>query len=108
MIVNHFKSKGSGADDGTGQGNANPDRVAQAKALVTFADQQKRLAGTDLVFLTGDFNSYTQEDPLQVLYDAGYTDIGVGAGAGRVHLPVRRRGRLARPRARQPARPTAG
>jgi predicted extracellular nuclease len=76
VIVNHFKSKGSGVDDGTGQGNANPDRVAQAKALVTFADQQKQLAGTDLVFLTGDFNSYTQEDPLQVLYDAGYTDIG--------------------------------
>ena len=47
MIVNHFKSKGSGVDDGTGQGNANPDRVAQAKALVTFADQQKPLAGTD-------------------------------------------------------------
>ena len=47
VIVNHFKSKGSGVDDGTGQGNANPDRVAQAKALVTFADQQKQLAGTD-------------------------------------------------------------
>jgi predicted extracellular nuclease len=75
-IVNHFKSKGSGVDDGTGQGNSNPDRVAQAKALVKFADQQKALAGTDTVFLTGDFNSYTQEDPLQVLYDAGYTDIG--------------------------------
>ena len=75
-IVNHFKSKGSGADDGTGQGNANPDRVAQAKALVAFADRQQRLAGTDTVFLTGDFNAYTGEDPMQVLYDAGYTDIG--------------------------------
>ena len=75
-IVNHFKSKGSGVDDGTGQGNANPDRVAQAKALVKFADQQKALAETDTVFLTGDFNSYTQEDPMQVLYAAGYTDIG--------------------------------
>ncbi len=28
------------------------------------------------VFLTGDFNSYTKEDPLQELYDAGYTDVG--------------------------------
>ena len=37
---------------------------------------QKQFAGTDKVFLTGDFNSYTQEDPIQVLYDAGYTDIG--------------------------------
>jgi 5'-nucleotidase len=75
-IVNHFKSKGSGVDDGSGQGNANPDRVAQAKALVAFADEQKKLAGTDSVFLTGDFNAYTQEEPMQVLYDAGYTDIG--------------------------------
>ena len=41
VIVNHFKSKGSGADDGTGQGLANPDRVAQAKALADFADQFK-------------------------------------------------------------------
>jgi hypothetical protein len=76
VIVNHFKSKGSGVDDGTGQGNANPDRVAQAHALVDFADRQKALADTDTVFLTGDFNSYTQEDPMQVLYAAGYTDIG--------------------------------
>ena len=28
------------------------------------------------MFLTGDFNSYTHEDPMQKLYDAGYTDVG--------------------------------
>src|SRR4051812_38321455 len=39
VVVNHFKSKGSGVDDGTGQGNANPDRVAQAQSLLTFANQ---------------------------------------------------------------------
>jgi predicted extracellular nuclease len=75
VIVNHFKSKGSGVDDGTGQGNANPDRVAQAHALDAFADSFATSAGTDAVFLTGDFNSYSQEDPMQVLYDAGYTPI---------------------------------
>ena len=32
-VVNHFKSKGSGEDDGTDQGKSNPSRVAQAKAL---------------------------------------------------------------------------
>lgn len=73
VIVNHFKSKGSGVDDGTGQGNANPDRIAQAEALSTFADAFAAERGTDKVFLTGDFNSYTQEDPLQVLYADGYT-----------------------------------
>lgn len=75
VIVNHFKSKGSGEDDGTGQGNANPDRIAQAEALSTFADSFASGLGTDKVFLTGDFNSYTQEDPLQVLYDDGYTNL---------------------------------
>lgn len=71
VIVNHFKSKGSGVDDGTGQGNANPDRVAQAEALVDFAAEQP----TDAIFLTGDFNAYTQEDPMQVLYGADYTKV---------------------------------
>ncbi len=76
VVVNHFKSKGSGVDDGTGQGASNPDRVAQATALEAFAADVAAAAHTDRVLLTGDFNSYTQEDPLQVLYDAGYTDIG--------------------------------
>ena len=73
VIVNHFKSKGSGVDDGTGQGNANPDRVAQAKALATFADDFQAARDLSTVFLTGDFNSYSMEDPMQVLDDAGWT-----------------------------------
>jgi 5'-nucleotidase len=78
-IVNHFKSKGSGsgadADMGDGQGASNASRVAQAEALVDFANQLKTDVGTEDVFLLGDFNSYTQEDPMQVLYEAGYVDI---------------------------------
>ncbi|MFL6003668.1 MAG: ExeM/NucH family extracellular endonuclease, partial [Nocardioides sp.] len=76
VIVNHFKSKGSGPDDGTGQGNSNPQRIAQARQLVTFADQMKVHFGTSRLFLSGDFNAYTKEDPITVLRDAGYTDIG--------------------------------
>jgi 5'-nucleotidase len=76
VIVNHFKSKGSGADDGTGQGNANPDRVAQAEALVDFANEMKTELDTESVFLSGDFNAYTMEQPMQVFYDAGYTNLG--------------------------------
>ena len=75
VIVNHFKSKGSGTDDGTGQGNANPDRIAQAQALVTFANDFAASKNTDKVFLTGDFNAYTMEDPMQVLYDAGFAKV---------------------------------
>src|SRR6185312_652132 len=86
-IVNHFKSKGSdpadgsgNADRGDGQGAWNAARVAQAGALVDFAETMKRSAGTAKVVLTGDFNSYTQEDPMQVLYAAGYTDLGSKTG----------------------------
>ncbi|MBD8869842.1 ExeM/NucH family extracellular endonuclease [Nocardioides donggukensis] len=75
VIVNHFKSKGSGVNDGTGQGNANPDRIAQAQGLSTFADEFATERGIEAVFLTGDFNSYTMEDPLQELYADGYTKI---------------------------------
>ncbi|CUR55722.1 5'-Nucleotidase domain-containing protein [metagenome] len=75
VIVNHFKSKGSGTPDPDGQGNANVDRVAQAKALSAFATSFAADRGTDAIFLTGDFNSYTEEDPLQVLYAAGYTNL---------------------------------
>jgi 5'-nucleotidase len=86
-IVNHFKSKGDNRDNpATGdnangpQGAYNGDRVRQAQALVDFAAEQKTAAGTDRVFLLGDFNSYTQEDPMQVLYAAGYTDLGSRTG----------------------------
>ena len=79
-IVNHFKSKGSGsgadADQGDGQGASNHSRVLQSEALVSFAEAQKARVKTDKVFLLGDFNAYTKEDPLVVLADAGYVDIG--------------------------------
>ncbi|MFT4082316.1 MAG: ExeM/NucH family extracellular endonuclease [Nocardioides sp.] len=75
VIVNHFKSKGSGDDDGTGQGNSNLDRVKQANALVDFASGLEDSLGTDKVFFTGDFNAYSKEDPVEVIEDAGYTEL---------------------------------
>ena len=78
-IVNHFKSKGSGsganADQGDGQGASNLDRTKQATALVGFADEVSDAVGTSTVFLTGDFNSYTQEDPVKIIEDAGYVNV---------------------------------
>ncbi|MCL3819867.1 ExeM/NucH family extracellular endonuclease [Aeromicrobium wangtongii] len=80
VVVNHFKSKSSGtlpgdADAGDGQGASNASRVAQAEALVTFADSFAESANTDRVFLTGDFNAYSKEDPIEVLEDAGYVNV---------------------------------
>ncbi|WP_305789595.1 ExeM/NucH family extracellular endonuclease [Symbioplanes lichenis] len=82
VIANHLKSKstsdaatGDNADKGDGQGAFNGDRVRQATALAAFVADVKKSSGTDKVLLLGDFNAYTQEDPLQVLYDAGFSDL---------------------------------
>ena len=81
VVVNHLKSKGDSTPPATGdnanglQGAFNGDRTRQAQALTAFASRFAADRGTDRVFLAGDFNSYTQEDPMQVLYDAGYTAI---------------------------------
>lgn len=93
IAVNHFKSKGSGtlpgdADAGDGQGASNASRVAQANALVawipTALEQIKVETGTeiDAVALLGDFNSYTEEDPMHVFYTAGYKNAVKEAGHG--------------------------
>jgi predicted extracellular nuclease len=80
LIVNHFKSKGSAPsapnpDADYGQGGFNAMRVTQAEALVDWAEQLKVQTSVEKVFLDGDFNSYTFEDPMQVLYDAGYASL---------------------------------
>ena len=75
VIVNHFKSKGSGTADPFGQGNATNRRVLQATSLVSFANAFKTQRGISRVFLAGDFNAYSEEDPIQVLEAAGYTNL---------------------------------
>jgi len=81
IIANHLKSKGSGCgagDDDTsvgGAGSCNATRVKQATALVAFAETVKRTSGDDDVLLTGDFNSYRFEDPIDAVTAAGYTDM---------------------------------
>jgi len=75
VIANHFKSKGSGTPDPDGQGNATADRVAQAQALVAFADEVAGERGLEKVFLTGDFNAYSMEDPVQAIEAAGYENL---------------------------------
>ena len=89
VVINHFKSKGSAgplpgdADSGDGQGASNASRVAQAAALRDWVPTV--LAGSAVpvadVALVGDFNSYTQEDPLRLLYAAGYLDANTTIGS---------------------------
>jgi len=84
-IVNHFKSKGSGSGAGDvdardGQGASNGSRVRQAVSLVGFAESLKVSTGIERVLLGGDFNAYLKEDPIDVLIEAGYVDLGSTTG----------------------------
>ncbi|NLT31292.1 MAG: hypothetical protein GXX86_12710, partial [Propionibacterium sp.] len=87
VAVNHFKSKGSGsgldADAGDGQGASNWSRVQQATALVNWVDTilPAYPEPIEAAFLLGDFNSYSMEDPMQVFYDEGYTNVNGALGA---------------------------
>jgi uncharacterized protein len=89
VVANHFKSKSPGAptgdnvDAGDGQGQWNGDRVRQAASLASFvAELSRRLDESD-VLLMGDFNAYTQEDPIERLRTAGYSDLGTQFDEGR-------------------------
>jgi 5'-nucleotidase len=88
VVANHWKSKGAdsaplydGDTEDTSspavdQGAFNATRVHEAQDVNAFATQIAASLGTNRIFLVGDFNAYTQEDPLQVLYGNGYTDLG--------------------------------
>ncbi len=90
VVVNHFKSKGSGCyedwiagefdtDTADMQGHCNAFRVSAAVAL---RDHLKAVDGD--VLILGDLNAYAQEDPVRVLTDyqrtEGQRDIITAAG----------------------------
>lgn len=81
VVANHFKSKsppsGNTAPEPADlQGFFNAERVEQATELVEFVSgiQADPAKGPD-VMLLGDFNSYHEEDPSQVLTGAGFVDL---------------------------------
>ncbi|MEZ0580118.1 ExeM/NucH family extracellular endonuclease [Nocardioides sp. MH1] len=80
VIGNHFKSKGdSGAQPADGDntndayvGAFNGDRTRQATRLVQFANDFAAAHDTDKIFMLGDFNAYSHEDPVNVIKNAGF------------------------------------
>ena len=88
VVANHFKSKGDSKPAATGDnadlkdgvGAFNGDRTRQAEALVAFAGEMGTRAGTDRVFLVGDFNSYAGEQPIQTIRAAQFVDQGAKTG----------------------------
>ncbi|HEX8582216.1 MAG TPA: ExeM/NucH family extracellular endonuclease, partial [Acidimicrobiales bacterium] len=89
VVANHFKSKspgdatGDNVDDGDGQGQWNGDRVRQARSVAAFAGRLAQDAGDPDVVLQGDLNAYGQEDPVEELRAAGWTDLGERFDPGR-------------------------
>lgn len=75
VVVNHFKSKGStnaqcGTPDPFG-GNCDDLRERQSAALLDLVES----LGVRDVALLGDFNSYEQEQPIEVLEAAGWVSV---------------------------------
>lgn len=89
VIANHLKSKSPGSpsgdnlDTGDGQGAWNGDRTRQAASLAAFAEEQRARSGDEDVLIMGDLNAYSQEDPIEVLRGAGFTDLGSELDPGR-------------------------
>lgn len=103
VVTNHFKSKGdsnlqdvvqdarnAGApqalidalladpnyDQGDGQGFWNQVRADAGAELVAWLDTNPTGAGsTENTVILGDLNAYAQEDPVQTITDAGYSDL---------------------------------
>jgi predicted extracellular nuclease len=87
VVANHLKSKSPGTPSGdnvdTGQGEWNGDRRRQAASLADFVDRLKAQTEDDDVIALGDFNAYSQEDPIEDLRQRGFTDLGEKLDPGR-------------------------
>lgn len=82
VVVNHFKSKGcdgatgADADQGDGQSCWNAKRVAQSAGLLDFIASLQASSGDDDVITIGDYNAYSDEDPIVALEAGGLIDLG--------------------------------
>lgn len=81
LVSVHLKSKschnasGENAQQNDGQGCYNAVRVKQAKALHRQLDQLEKSDTSAGTLITGDFNSYSKEQPISELASAGYTSM---------------------------------
>ena len=70
VSLNHFLSKVNGS------AQTNPTRVENAGKLVASLTKivKNKTFGDEDILILGDFNCYTQEQPLQYIVSSGYTD----------------------------------
>lgn len=71
ICVNHFKSKRPGRT----QYDTNRKRMENTDSLLAMLPRAVALYGDEDVLLLGDYNCYTQEQPIQTIVRAGYADM---------------------------------
>jgi predicted extracellular nuclease/2',3'-cyclic-nucleotide 2'-phosphodiesterase (5'-nucleotidase family) len=79
-VINHFKSKsgagtGADADQLDGQGAWQQQREFAAEALSKWLATDPTKSGDSDVLVLGDLNAYFQEDAIDILKAAGYTNL---------------------------------
>lgn len=85
VVANHFRYKGcAGAtdldiDQGDGQGCYNHRRKLQAIELLNFIGEITTIANDPDVLVIGDFNTYKQEDPIDILLAGGLINLNPDA-----------------------------
>ncbi len=78
VSVNHFKSKRPGRN----QYDTNERRMQNADSLLAMIPKAKEFFGDEDVLLLGDYNCYTQEQPIQTIVRAGYQELLPMGGEG--------------------------
>ena len=71
ISVNHFKSKRPGRT----QYDTNMRRMQNADSLLAMLPKAIKAFTDEDILLLGDYNCYTQEEPIQTIVRAGYADI---------------------------------
>jgi 5'-nucleotidase len=69
--VNHFKSK----RPGRGNYDTNLKRLDNADSLLVMLPKAVEVFGDEDILLLGDYNCYTQEQPIQAIVRAGFADM---------------------------------
>ena len=71
ISLNHFKSKRPGRNNY----DTNEKRMQNTDSLLLMLPMAAELMGDEDILLLGDYNCYTQEQPLQTIIQAGYADM---------------------------------
>ena len=71
ISINHFKSKRPGRT----QYDTNRRRMQNTDSLLMMLPKAIEVFGDEDVLLLGDYNCYTQEEPIQTIVRAGYADM---------------------------------